>query len=137
VPRRATAAYAVLALADSALAATGRDRQTAFLAGLVALRRREDGGRLRDRPILAAPHLTAYLGLNAYLWPRTGKRRLPVLAHGTVLLVMSLVALDSRSSKTAAGGALFLASDSLGAARRLACAQQLRGRDHAAHLPLG
>jgi uncharacterized membrane protein YhhN len=170
VPRRATAAYTALAVADTALAAlrrdrlrritkpllmptlmVGRDRPTqralalsgagdvallgsseaAFLAGLgsflashvawiVALRRREDGGRLRDSPILAAPHLAAYVGLNAYLWPRTGEHRLPVLAYSTVLLAMSLVALDSRSSKTAAGGALFLVSDGLLALEKFA-----------------
>jgi uncharacterized membrane protein YhhN len=170
VPRRATAAYAALAVADTALAAfgrrrlrrltkpllmpalmVGRDRPTqralalsgagdvallgsseaAFLAGLgsflashvawiVALRQRQAGGRLRARPILAAPHLAAYVGLNAYLWPRTGKDRLPVLAYSTVLLAMSLVALDSGSSRAAAGGALFLASDSLLALERFA-----------------
>jgi uncharacterized membrane protein YhhN len=163
VPRRATAAYAALAVADTALAALGHDRlrrltkpllmpalmvgrdrptqralalsgagdvallgssEVAFLAGLgsflashvawiVALRQREAGGRLRAKPILAAPNVAAYVGLNAYLWSRTGKDRLPVAAYSTVLLAMSLVALDSGSSKAAAGGALFLASDSL------------------------
>lgn len=83
------------------------------LAWIVALRQREVGGRLRAKPVLAAPHLAAYVGLNAYLWNRTGKDRLPVIAYSTVLLAMSLVALDSGSSKAAAGGALFLASDSL------------------------
>jgi uncharacterized membrane protein YhhN len=170
VPRRATATYAVLAVADTVLAAlghdkprrltkpllmpalmVGRDRPTqralalsgagdvallgsseaAFLAGLgsflashlawiVALRQRERGGRLRARPMLAAPHLAAYLGLNAYLWPRTGKNRLPVLGYSTALLTMSLVALDSGSSKAAAGGALFLVSDSLLALEKFA-----------------
>lgn len=163
MPRRATAAYAALAVADTALAALGHDRlrrltkpllmpvllvgrdrptqralvlsgagdvallgssDVAFLAGLgsflashvawiLALRQREAGRRLRAKPILAAPHVAAYLGLNAYLWSRTGKDRLPVVAYSTVLLAMSLVALDSGSSKAAAGGALFLASDSL------------------------
>ena len=163
MPRRATAAYAALAVADTALAALGHDRlrrltkpllmpallvgrdrptqralvlsgagdvallgssDVAFLAGLgsflashvawiVALRQREAGRRLRAKPILAAPHVAAYLGLNAYLWSRTGKDRLPVVAYSTVLLAMSLVALDSGSSRAAAGGALFLASDSL------------------------
>ena len=51
--------------------------------------------------------------LNAYLWKRTGKNRVPVLVYSTALLAMSLAALDCRSSKTVAGGALFLVSDAL------------------------
>ncbi|MGH8968654.1 MAG: lysoplasmalogenase [Actinomycetes bacterium] len=93
-----------------------------FLAGhvawVVALRRRHAGGRLRDRPGLAAPYLAAFAGLNAYLWNRTGKDRGPVVVYSTALLVMSLVALDSGSSKAAAGGVLFLASDTLLALER-------------------
>jgi hypothetical protein len=49
--------------------------------------------------------------LNAYLWKRTGKDRIPVILYSTALLAMSLAALDSRSPKAAAGGALFLMSD--------------------------
>jgi uncharacterized membrane protein YhhN len=89
-----------------------------FLAGhvawIIALRQRPGGGgRLRARPALAAPHLAAFGALNAYLWTRTGTDRIPVLAYSTALLAMSLVALDSGSPRTAAGGALFLASDAL------------------------
>jgi uncharacterized membrane protein YhhN len=58
--------------------------------------------------------------LNAYLWPRTGKDRLPVLAYSTALLAMSLAALDSGSQRTAAGGALFLLSDTLLALEKFA-----------------
>ena len=47
------------------------------------------------------------------LWKRTGKDRIPVLVYSAALLAMSLAALDSGSPRTAAGGALFLASDSL------------------------
>jgi uncharacterized membrane protein YhhN len=163
VARRATAAFAALAAADTFLAATGRDRprwltkpllmpvlmagrdrptqralafggagdvallgssQTAFTAGLVsflaghvawiiALRQRPGGGRLRARPVLAVPHLAAFGAVNAYLWKRTGQDRVPVVVYSAALLAMSLAALDSGSPRTAAGGALFLASDSL------------------------
>jgi uncharacterized membrane protein YhhN len=51
--------------------------------------------------------------VNAYLWKRTGTNRIPVVVYSAALLAMSLVALDSGSSRTAAGGALFLASDTL------------------------
>src|SRR5579862_2815265 len=57
---------------------------TSFLAGhvawIIALRQRPGGGYLRARPVLAAPHLAAFAALNAYLWKRTGRDRLPVLA---------------------------------------------------------
>ena len=33
--------------------------------------------------------------MNAYLWKRTGKDRLPVLVYSSALLAMSLAALDS------------------------------------------
>ena len=51
--------------------------------------------------------------MNAYLWKRTGKDRIPVIVYSAALLAMSLAALDSGSPRTAAGGALFLASDTL------------------------
>ena len=95
-----------------------------FLAGhaawIHALRQRSGGGRLRSRPVLAAPYLAAFGALNAYLWPRTGKDRLPVLAYSTALLAMSLTALDSGSRRTATGGALFLISDTLLALEKFA-----------------
>jgi uncharacterized membrane protein YhhN len=88
-----------------------------FLAGhvawIIALRQRSGGGRLRARPALAVPHVAAFGALNAYLWPRTGKDRIRVMVYSAALLAMSLVALDSGSPKTAAGGALFLVSDAL------------------------
>jgi uncharacterized membrane protein YhhN len=93
-----------------------------FLAGhaawIHALRQRSVGGLLRSRPALAVPYLSAFGALNAYLWPRTGKDRVPVLAYSTALLAMSLVALDSGSPRTAAGGVLFLVSDTLLALER-------------------
>lgn len=105
---------------DVALLGSGDAAFTAglasFLAGhaawIVALRRRP-GGRLRARPVLAAPYLAAFAGLNAYLWPRTGKDRVPVAVYSAVLLAMALTALDRGSPKAAAGGALFLVSDAL------------------------
>jgi uncharacterized membrane protein YhhN len=88
-----------------------------FLAGhvawIMALRQRPGGGYLRARPALATPYLAAFGAVNAYLWKRTGKDRIPVIVYSAALLAMSLVALDSGSPKTAAGGALFLASDAL------------------------
>jgi uncharacterized membrane protein YhhN len=88
-----------------------------FLAGhvawIIALRQRPGGGRLRARPALAAPYLAAFGALNAYLWKRTGKDRIPVIIYSTALLAMSLVALDSGPPETAAGGALFGVSDAL------------------------
>lgn len=98
--------------------------ETAFAAGLacflachvawiIALRQRPGGGRLRARPTLAAPHVAAFGALNAYLWKRTGKDRIPVIAYSAALLAMSLTALDSGSPEAAAGGALFLVSDAL------------------------
>jgi len=103
--------------------------ESAFTAGLVsffaghvawiiALRQRPGGGRLRGRPVLAAPYVAAFGALNAYLWKRTGKDRIPVIAYSAALLAMSLAALDSDSPTTAAGGALFLVSDTLLALER-------------------
>ena len=93
-----------------------------FLAGhiawIAALRQRPGGGRLRSRPVLAVPYLAGFVALTAYLWPRTGKDRVPVLAYSTVLLAMSLVALDTGSPRAAAGGGLFLLSDTLLALER-------------------
>ena len=106
---------------DVALLGSGEIAFTAglvsFLAGhvawIVALRQRPGGGYLRARPVLAAPHVAAFCAMNAYLWKRTGQDRIPVLVYSAALLAMSLTALDTGSPRTAAGGALFLASDTL------------------------
>jgi len=119
--RPAQRALALGGVGDVALLGSSEAAFTAglvsFLAGhiawIIALRQRPGGGRLRARPALAAPHVAAFGALNAYLWKRTGKDRIPVLVYSAALLAMSLVALDSGSPRTAAGGALFLASDSL------------------------
>ena len=95
-----------------------------FLAGhgawAAALRSRPSTGLVRRRPLLALPYAAAWLGLSAYLWPRTGSVRVPVLVYGAALTGTALVALDSGRPGTAAGGALFLVSDTLLALGRFA-----------------
>jgi len=126
--RSSRRALAFGAAGDVALLGSGDAAFTAglvsFLAGHVAwtaaLRQRPGGGRLRSRPALALPYLAAFGSLNAYLWPRTGKDRIPVLGYSTALLAMALTALDTGSPRAAAGGALFLVSDSLLALQKFA-----------------
>jgi uncharacterized membrane protein YhhN len=119
--RPAQRALALGAAGDVALLAPG---ETAFTAGLVsflaghlawiaALRQRPGRGYLRTRPALAVPPVAAFGAMNAYLWPRTGPNRIPVLVYSAALLAMALTALDTGSPRTAAGGALFLTSDTL------------------------
>lgn len=119
--RPAQRALALSGAGDVALLGSG---ETAFMAGLgcflaghvawiIALRQRPGRGRLLAQPVLAAPHLAAFGAVNAYLWKRTGKDRIPVIVYSAALLAMSLAALDSGSPRTAAGGGLFLASDTL------------------------
>jgi uncharacterized membrane protein YhhN len=160
--------YLALAIADTALAAAGKERarwltkpllmpalmvgrdrptqvalglsgagdvallgrsQAAFTTGLgcflgghvawiAALRNRGGAGLLRRQPSLGLPVIASWAALNAYLWPRTGRDRLPVLVYGTVLAAMTLAAIDTGDPATAAGGALFMASDSLIALER-------------------
>lgn len=168
--RHLTVPYAVVAAVDTALAATGRDKErratkpllmpllmagrdrptqralalgwagdvalmgagpVAFTAGLgsflaghvawvTALRSRPGSGLLRRRPVLATPYVLAWAGLNAYLWPRTGRDRWPVVAYSTALLTTALAALDTGEPGTATGGVLFLTSDALLALERFA-----------------
>lgn len=111
---------------DVALLAPGRAAFTAGLGSFLlahvawvrALRARPGGGRLRRTPVVALPYLGAWAGLNAYLWRRTGPDRLPVLIYSTALLGMALTALDGDEPLAAAGGGLFLVSDSLLALER-------------------
>jgi uncharacterized membrane protein YhhN len=100
---------------------------SAFLAGhlawIAAIRSREPEesvGLVRRRPALAAPYAVAWVGLNAYLWPRTGRDRVPVLVYSAALTAMALTALDTGKPTTAAGGMLFLTSDTLLALQRFA-----------------
>jgi uncharacterized membrane protein YhhN len=119
--RPAQRALALGAAGDVALLAPGETAFTAglasFLAGhlawIAALRQRPGRGYLRARPVLAVPPVAAFGAMNAYLWKRTGPNRIPVLVYSAALLAMSLTALDSGSPRTAAGGALFLTSDTL------------------------
>ena len=119
--RPAQRALALGAAGDVALLAPGETAFTAglasFLAGhlawIAALRQRPGRGYLRTRPALAVPPVAAFGAMNAYLWKRTGPNRIPVLVYSAALLAMALTALDSGSPRTAAGGALFLTSDTL------------------------
>jgi uncharacterized membrane protein YhhN len=111
---------ALLGDSDAAFTAGLGSFLAGHLAWMRAIRERGDGGLLRRRPWAAAPYLAAFAGLNAYLWPRTGKDRVPVLVYSAALLGTALVALDTGKARTAAGGALFLVSDSLLALERFA-----------------
>ncbi len=95
-----------------------------FLAGhlawIRALRERPGTSLLRRRPVLAAPYVAAWVALNAVLWPRTGRDRLPVLAYSVALTAMALTALDTGNPRTATGGVAFLLSDTLLALERFA-----------------
>lgn len=110
---------ALLGSSDAAFTAGLASFLASHLAWIAALRRR-GGGRLRAQPALAVPYLAAFGALNAYLWPRTGKDRVPVAVYSTALLAMALTALDTGRAATAAGGALFLVSDSLLALEKFA-----------------
>jgi uncharacterized membrane protein YhhN len=118
--RPAQRALALGGAGDVALLGRGEIAFTAglvsFLGGhvawIIALRQRP-GGYLRARPALAVPHVATFAAVNAYLWKRMGKDRIPVFVYSAALLAMSLAALDTGSPRTAAGGALFLASDTL------------------------
>jgi uncharacterized membrane protein YhhN len=104
---------ALLGSSDLAFMAGLGSFLASHVAWIAVLRQRPGGGRLRARPVLAAPYVAAFAGLNAYLRTRTGKDRIPVVVYSAALLTMSLTALDSGSPTATAGGVLFLASDSL------------------------
>ncbi len=121
-------ALALGGVGDVALLSGGQEAFTAglgaFLAGHVAwiqaLRQRSGTGLVRRNPVLVLPYLAAWTGLNAYLWPHTGRDRYPVLAYSTALAAMAVTALDTGRPATAAGGVLFLTTDSLLALDRFA-----------------
>jgi uncharacterized membrane protein YhhN len=104
---------ALLGTSDAAFTAGLASFLAGHLAWIAALRQRPGAGRLRARPVLAVPYVAAFGTLNAYLWPRTGADRIPVAVYSAALLAMALVALDTGSPAAAAGGALFMVSDSL------------------------
>ena len=118
-------ALALGGVGDVALLGSGPTAFTAglgaFLAGhvawMAALRPRSSGVLAR-RPVLALPYALAWAGLNAYLWPRTGKDRLPVLVYSAALAGTALAALDTGDQAVATGGVLFMASDALLALER-------------------
>lgn len=113
---------------DLSLMGSGQAAFTAglgsFLAGHVAwvaaLESRPGVGLVRRNPLLALPYLAAGIGLNAYLWDRTGKNRVPVIVYSAGLVATALAALDTGRAVTAIGGGLFLVSDSLLALERFA-----------------
>ena len=124
-PRPTQRALALGGVGDVALLGSGPTAFTAGLAGFlaghvawVAALRQHRSGALT--PARTAPYLAAWAGLNAYLWPRTGRDRLPVLAYSTALLATALAAADTGDPTVTAGGALFLVSDSLLALERFA-----------------
>jgi uncharacterized membrane protein YhhN len=108
---------ALLGTSDAAFTAGLVSFLAGHLAWVAALRPRSDRVLTR-RPALALPYVAAWLGLNAYLWPRTGKDRIPVLVYSSALLSTALAALDTGDPITSAGGVLFMASDSLLALER-------------------
>ena len=79
---------------------------------LAAFARRRRGGVRKARPVAAA-YALAWAALNLVLYPRTGRMRVPVLVYGTALAAMAMAALDTDIPAVAAGGAAFLASDSI------------------------
>jgi uncharacterized membrane protein YhhN len=89
------------------------------LAWVRALRGRSTG-YLKKRPTLAIPFVALWAVLNAYLWPKTGRDRIPVVIYSASLLATALAAVDTGNLTLAAGGALFLTSDSLIALRKFA-----------------
>ena len=93
---------------------------TGHAAWIGAVRGRGGGGLLRRRPAAALPVVVAWAGLNGYLWSRTGRDRLPVVAYSGALAAMALTAIDSGDARTASGGVLFLLSDSLLALEKFA-----------------
>ena len=92
----------------------------AFLAAhgcyLAAFTKRRRGG-VRNAPWAVAAYALTWAGLNAVLFPRTGRLRLPVIVYGTALAAMAVAALDTDEPSVAAGGAAFFLSDSILALR--------------------
>jgi len=75
-----------------------------------AKRRKGSGRRVRWPAFLYG---LAWVGLNAVLLPKTGRMRVPVLVYGSALAAMAVAALDTGDAKVAAGGAVFMVSDSI------------------------
>jgi uncharacterized membrane protein YhhN len=126
--RRTRVALALCGGGDVALLGAGdaafRAGLGSFLAGhlawVAALRQRPGRGWLARHPLAAVPYAVAWAGLNAFLWRRTGADRLPVAVYSCALTATALAALDTGDARTAAGGVLFLTSDTLLALERFA-----------------
>jgi uncharacterized membrane protein YhhN len=117
-PRPTQCALALGGLGDIALLGEGPVAFTAglgsFLAGHVAwIAALRPHSTKALKPAMAAPYLLAWAGLNAFLWPKTGKDRIPVIVYSAALLATALAAADTGQRDVAAGGALFLLSDTL------------------------
>lgn len=103
---------ALLTKTDARLAAGMGAFLSAHCCYLAAFSKRRRGG-VRRAPWLAGAYGLAWLGLNAKLWPRTGRLRLPVVVYGSALAAMAVAALDTDVPAVVAGGAAFLVSDSI------------------------
>jgi uncharacterized membrane protein YhhN len=126
-PRPTQRALALGGLGDVALLGEGDAAFTAglgsFLAGhvaWVAALRPKSAGVLAKNPAGALPYVAAWAALNAYLWPKTGKDRIPVLVYSAALLATALAALDTGDKAVATGGVLFMFSDALLALEKFA-----------------
>ena len=84
-----------------------------YLAAFAKTRR----GGVRKAPWAAGTYALAWAGLNAVLFPRTGRLRVPVIVYGTALAAMAVAALDTDDPAVAAGGAAFFVSDTILALR--------------------
>jgi uncharacterized membrane protein YhhN len=111
---------ALLGHGDTAFTAGLGSFLGAHLAWIADLRGRPGGGRVTARPALALPYVAAWTALNAVLWPRTGRDRVPVLVYSAVLAAMAVTALDTDDPRAALGGVLFMGSDTLLALERFA-----------------
>ena len=107
---------ALLGTSERAFAAGLGSFLAAHVCYLGAFAKRRRGG-VRKAPWAAALYAGAWAGLNAVLWPRTGKLRVPVVIYGTALAAMAIAALETDEPAVAAGGAAFLVSDSILALR--------------------
>jgi uncharacterized membrane protein YhhN len=107
-------------LGDTALLASERSERWfipgmgGFAAGhacyIAALAR--DGAARGARPRVAAGYAALWAVLIAVLWRRLGDLRVPVAAYSLLLVTMAVLA-SGRNRAAAAGGALFVLSDTL------------------------